>query len=121
MHHHVPAGLIAGKTADHLGRNRAIAVACLIFLVGSSCMTLATSYNSMLLGRLITVSLVVASVHTTQTCGGLNTRPRVHLSGSVRSGAVLKCSRRCPTTHSLRPHTNERSITRAESRLRHAV
>lgn len=48
-------GLIAGKTADHFGRNRAIAIACLIFLMGSACMTLAWNFRVLLVGRVITV------------------------------------------------------------------
>lgn len=48
-------GLIAGRTADVLGRNRAIGVACLIFLVGSTIMTLAVSFPTLLLGRIVTV------------------------------------------------------------------
>ena len=48
-------GLIAGKAADRFGRNRAIALACLIFLTGSACMTLAWNFRVLLLGRVITV------------------------------------------------------------------
>jgi len=55
----VPTGLIAGRTADHLGRNRAIGVACLIFLGGSLIMTCAWSFETLLLGRLITVRHIV--------------------------------------------------------------
>lgn len=47
-------GLIAGKTADRFGRNRAIALACLIFLTGSACMTLAWNFRVLLVGRIIT-------------------------------------------------------------------
>jgi len=47
-------GLIAGKTADKFGRNRAIALACLIFLTGSACMTLAWNFRVLLLGRIVT-------------------------------------------------------------------
>lgn len=48
-------GLIAGKTADRFGRNRAIAIACLIFLTGSACMTLAWNFRVLLIGRVVTV------------------------------------------------------------------
>ncbi len=47
-------GLIAGKTADRFGRNRAIALACLIFLTGSACMTLAWNFRVLLVGRVVT-------------------------------------------------------------------
>jgi MFS family permease len=48
-------GLIAGKTADRFGRNRAIGIACWIFLVGSASMTFAVDFWSLLVGRVITV------------------------------------------------------------------
>lgn len=47
-------GLIAGKAADKFGRNRAIALACLIFLTGSACMTLAWNFRVLLVGRIVT-------------------------------------------------------------------
>jgi hypothetical protein len=52
-------GLIAGKAADRFGRNRAIALACLIFLTGSACMTLAWNFHVLLIGRVITVRAFV--------------------------------------------------------------
>ncbi|KAM3576673.1 hypothetical protein VYU27_001476 [Nannochloropsis oceanica] len=47
-------GLIAGKAADKFGRNRAIALACLIFVTGSACMTMAWNFRMLLVGRIVT-------------------------------------------------------------------
>ena len=47
-------GLIAGKTADALGRNKAIGFSCLIFLLGASLMTLSSNFTTLLIGRIIT-------------------------------------------------------------------
>jgi sugar porter (SP) family MFS transporter len=66
-------GLIAGKTADHFGRNRAIAIACLIFLTGSACMTLAWNFRVLLVGRVVTglgvgCGFVIAPVYIAEIC-----------------------------------------------------
>mmetsp|Transcript_7407 Transcript_7407/g.11063 ORF Transcript_7407/g.11063 Transcript_7407/m.11063 type:complete len:576 (-) Transcript_7407:92-1819(-) len=46
--------LIAGRAADTLGRRVAIAIACLVFIIGAGIMTVSPTFSSLLLGRIVT-------------------------------------------------------------------
>ncbi|CAM9701001.1 unnamed protein product, partial [Phaeothamnion confervicola] len=64
-------GLVAGKAADALGRKKAIAMACFIFMVGATTMTIARSFEMLLAGRIITgvgvgCGFVIAPVYITE-------------------------------------------------------
>ena len=47
-------GLISGSLADKIGRRPTAALACLLTVVGSLLMASASSYNSLLAGRIVT-------------------------------------------------------------------
>lgn len=64
-------GLLAGKTADRLGRKPTTALACIVFIVGATTMTLSHSYRLLLLGRIVTgigvgCAMVIAPVYITE-------------------------------------------------------
>ncbi|KAJ0395739.1 hypothetical protein P43SY_004270 [Pythium insidiosum] len=100
--------LIGGVLADRLGRKRAIMLTGLFFLLGSVCMTFATSIYVMLLGRLLAglavgssgpcVSTYVAEIARPEQRGALVTINEVMLCVgclvSVAAGALLRESQR---------------------------
>lgn len=64
-------GLVAGKTADRLGRKPTIALACVVFIVGAAMMSASHDYSVLLLGRIITgvgvgCAMVIAPVYITE-------------------------------------------------------
>ncbi|GLD95149.1 hypothetical protein PINS_up003774 [Pythium insidiosum] len=98
--------LIGGVLADRLGRKRAIMLTGVFFLLGSLCMTFATSIYVMLLGRLLAglavgssgpcVSTYVAEIARPEQRGALVTINEVMLCVgclvSVAAGASLRDS-----------------------------
>ncbi|CAM9373855.1 unnamed protein product [Ascophyllum nodosum] len=64
-------GLLAGKTADRLGRKPTTALACIVFIVGATIMTMSRSFEFLLLGRVVTgvgvgCAMVIAPVYITE-------------------------------------------------------
>ena len=63
--------LIAGQTSDYLGRKKTVLICCLLYIVGTFCMTVAQSFGVLLVGRIVTglgvgVSFVVTPVYITE-------------------------------------------------------
>lgn len=63
--------LLAGKTADRLGRKPTIAVACVVFIIGAVLMSASHTFSLLLLGRIITgigvgCAMVIAPVYITE-------------------------------------------------------
>ncbi|CAM9689067.1 unnamed protein product [Scytosiphon promiscuus] len=64
-------GLLAGKTADRLGRKPTTALACIVFIVGATMMTMSHSFAFLLMGRVVTgvgvgCAMVIAPVYITE-------------------------------------------------------
>lgn len=64
-------GLLAGKTADRLGRKPTTALACGVFIAGAAMMTLSRTYWFLLVGRIVTgigvgCAMVIAPVYITE-------------------------------------------------------
>lgn len=63
--------LVAGKTADRLGRKPTIAVACAVFIFGAGMMSASHSFLPLLIGRIVTgvgvgCAMVIAPVYITE-------------------------------------------------------
>lgn len=63
--------LVAGKTADRLGRKPTIAVACAVFIVGAGMMSASHTFVPLLIGRVVTgigvgCAMVIAPVYITE-------------------------------------------------------
>ena len=63
-------GLISGKLSDRFGRRLAIAMACVLFIVGSFFKCLAQSYASLIVGRVLT-GIGVSSKNRSRVCSYL--------------------------------------------------
>lgn len=64
-------GLLAGKAADRLGRKPTTALACVVFIVGATMMSMSHSYGFLLFGRVVTgvgvgCAMVIAPVYITE-------------------------------------------------------
>lgn len=64
-------GLLAGKAADRLGRKPTTALACTVFIIGATMMSVSHSFWFLLLGRVVTgvgvgCAMVIAPVYITE-------------------------------------------------------
>lgn len=64
-------GLLAGKTADRLGRKPTTAIACVVFILGATMMSVSKTYWFLLVGRVVTgvgvgCAMVIAPVYITE-------------------------------------------------------